>query len=111
MPVESKQLDASKVVISVTGRLVMGKEVERMETAVKDLVAGGQTKVYVFDLSALDYADSSGIGTFVSCLTNIKKAGGEMRLAGANARILRLFQLTGVDHLMTLFPSVAAASA
>jgi anti-sigma B factor antagonist len=111
MPIESKQLAPGVVVIAVSGRLVMGKEVERMETVVKELVADGQKKLFVFDLSVLDYADSSGIGTFVSCLTTIKKSGSEMRLAGANARIQRLFTLTGVDHLMSLFPTVAAATA
>jgi anti-sigma B factor antagonist len=89
----------------------MGKDIERLETMVKDLAAAGEIKVFVVDLTALDYADSSGIGTFISCLTTVKKAGGEMRVAGTNPRIMRLFQLTGVDHLMTLFPSVAAASA
>lgn len=111
MPLESKQLDAGKVLIVVSGRLVMGKDIERLEALVKELLAAGDAKVFVFDLTSLDYADSSGIGTFVSCLTNIKKAGGEMRLAGANARIQRLFQMTGIDHLMSQFPTVASATA
>src|SRR5579863_1812184 len=103
MPIESKQLQPGVVAIGVSGRLVMGKEVERLESVVKDLIVQGQDKVFVFDLTALDYADSSGIGTFVSCLTAIKKSGAEMRIAGANARIQRLFTLTGVDHLLALF--------
>ncbi len=111
MPIESKQFAPGMVLVVISGRLVMGKEIERMENVVKDLVTQGQQKVYVFDLTTLDYADSSGIGTFVSCLTAIKKSGGEMRLAGANARILRLFTLTGVDHLLTQFPTVAEATA
>jgi anti-anti-sigma factor len=47
----------------------------------------------------------------VACLTPIKKAGGEMRLAGVNPRVQRLFQLTGIDNLMTVFPTVADATA
>lgn len=89
----------------------MGKEIERLENVVKELVAAGQQKLYILDVTALDYLDSSGIGTFVACLTLIKKSGAEMRVAGANPRIQRLFQLTGVDHLMSLFPSVDAATA
>ena len=111
MPIESKQLDAGVTVITVSGRLVMGKEIAHLEEVVKGIVAEGQQKIFVFDLAGLDYADSSGIGTFVACLTTIRKAGGEMRMAGVNARIQRLFTLTGVDHLMSLFPNVAAASA
>ncbi len=89
----------------------MGKEIERLENVIKDLLAEGQNKVFVFDLATLDYADSSGIGTFVACLTTIKKHGAEMRLAGANPRVQRLFKLTGVDHLLSQFPTVAEASA
>ena len=111
MPIEWKQSEPGVVVITVSGRLVMGKEIERLENVVKELVAEGKEKLYIFDLTALDYADSSGIGTFVSCLTTIKKSGSQMRLAGANPRIQRLFTLTGVDHLMSLFPTVAAATA
>jgi hypothetical protein len=33
-----------------------------------------------------------------------------MRLAAANPRIQRLFQLTGIDHLMSMYPSVAEAA-
>ena len=110
MPIESKQTGPGTAVVAVSGRLTLGKEVERLEHTVNELVAQGARK-FVFDLTALDYADSSGIGTFVSCLTAIRKSGGEMRLAGVNPRILRLFQITGVDHLMTVYPSVSEAAA
>jgi anti-sigma B factor antagonist len=110
MPIETKQVEAGSAVVAVSGRLILGKELERLETTVKGLLEQGQ-KTFVFDLSALDYADSSGIGTFVACLTAIRKAGGQLRMAGVNPRIERLFKLTGVDHLMANYPTVAAAVA
>jgi len=106
MPVETKQLESGVTVVAVSGRLVLGKEVDRLEAVMSDLLAEGARK-FVFDLAALDYADSAGIGTLVSCLTQIKKSGGEMRVAGANQRVARLFQLTGIDHLLSLYPTVA----
>lgn len=95
--------------VALSGRLVLGKDLDTMETAVKGLVAAGQKRI-VFDLSTLDYADSAGIGTMVSCLTHIKKAQGELRVAGANARVARLFKLTGIEHLLAMYPSVAEAA-
>lgn len=109
MPIEMKQLDSGIAVVTVAGRLVLGKDEERLESITGDLIKQGQKK-FVYDISALDYADSSGIGTLVSCLTNIKKAGGEMRMAGANSRMMRLFQMTGVHSLISLYPTVAAAA-
>jgi anti-sigma B factor antagonist len=110
MPIESRNLDPGVAVITISGRLVFGREVERLETVVNDLIKQGQSK-FVFDVSTLDYVDSSGIGTIVSCLTHIKKAGSELRTAGANSRIQRLFTVTGIDKLLAQYPTVAEAAA
>jgi anti-anti-sigma factor len=109
MPIETKLMDSGAALVTVIGRLTLGRDVERLEAVVNELLKQGQTK-FIFDASALDYADSAGIGTVVACLTNIKKAGGDMRMAGANARVLRLFQMTGVDQLLSLYPTVAEAA-
>ena len=109
MPIEMKQSDSGVAVVAISGRLVLGKDEQRLEEVTGELLKQGQKK-FVFDISALDYADSSGIGTLVACLTQIKKDGGELRMAGANARMLRLFQMTGVQSLISMYPTVAAAA-
>jgi anti-anti-sigma factor len=110
MPIETKQLDSGIAVVTISGRLVLGKDEEHLETVTGEYLKQGQKK-FVFDISGLDYADSSGIGTLVSCLTNIKKAGGDLRMAGANTRMTRLFQMTGVQTLIAMYPTVDAATA
>lgn len=47
----------------------------------------------------------------VSCLTKVKKGGGEMRLAGVNPRVQRILKMTGVDSLVRMFPSAGEAAA
>ncbi len=103
-------MEQGHAVVSVSGRLTLGREVEQLESAVAEQLANGRKKV-VIDLSTLDYADSSGIGTMVSCLTQVKQAGGELRLAGVNPRLLKMFKMTGVDALVPIFPTVADAAA
>jgi len=110
MPIESRQTEARVAVITISGRLVFGREAERLESLVGELLKSGQTR-FVFDVAALEYVDSSGIGTIVSCLTQIKKAGADLRVAGASPRIKRLFTMTGVDKLLTLYASVNEATA
>jgi anti-sigma B factor antagonist len=110
MPIDSKLNEAGIAVVTISGRLVFGREAERLEAVVTNLLKSGQTR-FVFDASALEYVDSSGIGTIVSCLTQIKKSGAELKMAGANPRIMRLLTMTGVDKLLTLYPSVAEATA
>ena len=108
MSVEAKQLDSGVAVVTISGRLAMGGEVERLDATVKSLLRNDQKKL-VLDITTLDYVDSSGVGMLVSCLTNVKKAGGELKVAGANPRIRRIFSMTGVDTMMPMFDTLAAA--
>jgi len=108
MAIEQRQNDSSAVVVAITGRLVFGRDTDRLESLIKELTAHSGHK-FVFDVSALDYTDSSGVGALVSCLTVIKKSGGELRLAGASARIQRILSMTGVDKLVSLYANVDAA--
>ena len=109
MPIESKRSESGAAIIALSGRLVFGRDLEQLEAAVKKLVQEGQKRT-ILDASALDYVDSAAIGTLVSCLSHVKKSGGELRLAGANPRIVRLFSMTGVDKLLPVYPSIAEAA-
>ena len=70
-----------------------------------------EQKQFIPDITGLEYIDSSGVGMLVSSLTQVKKAGGELRLAGANARIQRILSMTGVNSLFPMFPTLADATA
>jgi anti-sigma B factor antagonist len=110
MPVESKRMDGGTAVLVLSGRLVLGRELEQIDTTVQSLLALGDRR-FILDATALEYMDSAAIGALVSSLSKVKKAGGELRLAGANARILRVFSITGVDRLIPSFATVAEAAA
>ena len=109
MPIEHTRTDSGLNVIGLSGRRTFGKEAEQLESMVRKLLDSGDLK-FVLDATKLDYMDSAGIGALVSALTSVKKAGGELRLAGAKDRILRLFTMTGVDRLLTIYPTVADAT-
>ena len=110
MPVETKQLESGIAVISISGRLALGGETGKLDAALTELLTQGHRHV-VLDLTGLDYVDSSGLGMLVDCLTRIKKAGGEMKVAGPNARIRRILSMTGVGSMLSLYESVAATGA
>ena len=110
MAVESKQLENGVAAITISGRLALGGETEKLDAALTKLLAADH-KTVVLDITGLDYVDSSGVGMLVSCLTKLKKAGGEMKVAGATPRIRRIFSMTGVEGLMSLYDTVAAATA
>jgi anti-sigma B factor antagonist len=110
MPIEARQLDSGISVVTISGRLSLGAEVERLDAAVNELLKKEQKRI-VLDVTTLEYCDSSGLGMLVSGLTRVKKAGGDLKIAGANQRIQRIFKMTGVDTLVSMFATVAEATA
>ena len=73
-----------------------------------DLIRDRRVKV-VFDLSKVDYVDSTGIGILVMCWGRTKRAGGELRLASLQPRITELMQMTRLDQILLFYPTVASA--
>jgi anti-sigma B factor antagonist len=70
-----------------------------------DLVNDGATRL-VLDLEAVDFLDSTGLGTIVSLLKRVRTHGGDLRLVCTEARIRRLFEITGLEKAVPLHASV-----
>src|SRR5271156_1573795 len=87
-----------------------GPDCTRLMKEVDALIAGKDTRV-IFDLGSLTHADSAAIGAIVRCLTNLKKAGGVLRIAAAHPMIVHSLKLTKVDKLIEMFPTVELAAA
>jgi len=81
------------VVISISGKFLGSIEGPAFKDKIEELKDAGKTRV-VIDLSKADFMDSSGIGALIGALTSIKKADGDMKLAGMKDRIKNLFLLT-----------------
>jgi len=65
----------------------------------------------ILDLSEVPYIDSSGLGSLVSAYVSRQKAGRRVALSGVNARVLRLFEITNVESLFLIFPTLDDAVA
>ncbi len=62
----------------------------------------------VMDFSAVSFMDSSGLGALVSILKKIPP-GGELRLACIKDNVASLLQMTHMDQVFSIFPSLSAA--
>jgi anti-sigma B factor antagonist len=69
------------------------------------LVNDGSAQL-VLDLEAVDFLDSTGLGTIVSLLKRARTHGGDLRLVCTEARIRRLFEITGLDKAVPLHASL-----
>lgn len=54
------------------------------------------------DLSEVAYMDSTGLGVFVGFYKAVKANGGHVKITGVNARLKRLFEITGLAEVMDI---------
>lgn len=76
-----------------------------------DLRGAATPKLTIFDLSGVPYMDSAGMGLIMNHYVHCQTRGGRMVVAGANSRVLDLFNVTKVDTVLPLAASVEAAQA
>jgi anti-sigma B factor antagonist len=65
----------------------------------------------VVDLAAVDFIDSTGLGVLISGLKRVRTHDGELALVCTEARILKVFEITGLTKVFPLYGSVEDAVA
>ena len=65
----------------------------------------------IFDLTAVPYMDSCGLGLIVGHFVRCQNKGVQFVAAGASQRVLQLFKMTKVDHLFPMTKTVEEAAA
>jgi anti-anti-sigma factor len=108
LSIEKKLIGSDIHVLEFTGKISLGRESQRIETMVNEMLAQKVSKV-IFDLSKVDYIDSAGLGIMTYCYGAMKTAGGTFRLAGANGRVQKLFQFTHLDAFFPFYDTVQSA--
>lgn len=66
--------------------------------------------VIVIDMSGVPYIDSSGVATLVECLQSTSRYGGELRLAALTPRASGVFEISRLDTVFSIYPSVEEAA-
>jgi anti-sigma B factor antagonist len=94
--------------IEFFGKLMMGNDSRQVEWLVAELLGAGVKKI-IFELSKLNSIDSTGVGIIVMCEGKVRKAGGEMRIAGPVGLVHDTLIMTHVDRLVRFFPSASEA--
>ncbi len=106
---EVERLDPDVAVVHMSGKLVLGPDCAGLEKLTQELLGSNQKKV-VFDMAGVAYIDSTGMGVIVSCLSTVRKGGGELRLAAVPDRLRNLFKITRLDTVLAFYPTVLAAA-
>jgi anti-sigma B factor antagonist len=93
-------------IIVIKGRLDAGN-VSDLKNKFRDL-ATKQHK-FVFDLSGMEYIDSTGLGSVVSCLKASTEADGDVKLACLQDKPRMIFEITRAYKIFDIFDDLDAA--
>lgn len=91
-------------ILSISGPFTLGNMFQ-LQRALHEI----HPPYLIFDISQVPYMDSAGLGLLVNFYVAAQKNGRKMAIVGATQRILALFEMTKVDSLLQLYPTVEAA--
>ncbi|WP_458114486.1 STAS domain-containing protein [Arthrobacter sp. R1-13] len=91
--------DGDGAVIRTSGRLNM-VAAPKLRDLVAHLVRQDGRSHVVVDLADTDFMDSSGLGALIAGLKTARAAGGDLRIARAQAQVLTVLQLTNLDQIL-----------
>ena len=57
----------------------------------------------VIDMAAIDFIDSSGLGSLVSALRSVNKLRGEIKIASLQDQVRAIFELTRLHRIFEIF--------
>lgn len=97
------------MVVTVVGELDLASA-PRLRQEVTSLAGKGRCWVLI-DMTDVDFLDSTGLGVLVGILKRLRSLGGDLRLVGTRPAVRRVFDLTGLDRVLPLHPSVSDALA
>lgn|SRR5690242_16887972 len=108
LALEHHDLQPSTTLITLKGKLLLGRDSNELANLVPELIASGRLNL-VFDMRGLTHIDSTGIGRFIDTYSRLAKVGGKMRLAGATGAVRDSFHVTRLDTVFSFYPTVESA--
>jgi anti-anti-sigma factor len=95
------------VVVHCQGRIVYRDEAAALSSLVGELLQDGSR--VVLDLSGVSSMDSAGIGELALLETWAQERNAELKCAGANELVRTLLDLTNLDSVLEVHPSLDGA--
>jgi anti-sigma B factor antagonist len=107
LDVETRQADNGITVVAATGRLdVAGAPA--LKDAITEAVKNGLPRI-VIDMQGVSFVDSTGLGSVISALKQIRGSQGELRLAAPNQQARVVLELTTLDRVFPYYATLEEA--
>lgn len=82
----------------------------RLREAIVEAIDAGRSRLIV-NVEGVEFLDSTGLGVLVGGLKRVRADGGSLDIVCTQERLLKIFQITGLDKVFGLHQSVDAAVA
>ena len=107
LDLETRQTDKGVTVLAPSGRLdVAGAPA--LKEAVSEAMKGGQLRL-IIDMEGVSFVDSSGLGSVVAALKQVRGSKGDLRLAAPNQQVRVVLELTTLDRVFPYYATVEEA--
>jgi anti-sigma B factor antagonist len=105
--IETEQLGDQRHVIALTGEVDLYTAPE-LKSQMLELIANGATDVVV-DFTNTTFIDSTTLGVLVSGVKRLREKGGTLSIVCSDRNITKIFEITGLDRVFTIYPTRAEA--
>lgn len=103
----STRTDEPFTVVEVSGEVDV-YTAPRLREAVVSAINGGSLRLVV-DVENVEFLDSTGVGVLVGALKKVRSGGGTLDIVCTQPRLLKIFEITGLDKVFGLHATIADA--
>ena len=102
--------DPGTALVEVSGEIDVATTPE-LRSTLHELADDDAVRTVIVDLDGVDFIDSSGLGVLIGCSRRLRSRGEgrELKLVCSRVNLLRVFEITGLDGVFPMHPSVSEA--
>jgi anti-sigma B factor antagonist len=107
LTVRAAKVDEHTRLVALAGELDL-YSADAFRGALDDALDDGVNRL-VIDLGEVDFIDSVALGVLANAMKRLRALGGGLAVISGNQQIVRVFEITGLDRLVVIAPSLPEA--
>ena len=95
-------------VFELEGKIMGDTSSQLLCDRLRNLISAGEKDI-VLDFGRVKWINSSGIGTILSCVTSIRRKGGDLHFVQLGERVAQYFKITKLDTVLKIYETPSEA--
>ena len=101
--IQTEQISSDAYIVSLTGEVDLYTAPEFKQQLLEVIAQGG--KEVVVDFSNTTFIDSTTLGVLVGGVKRLRTSDGQLSLVCSDRNITKIFEITGLDRVFTIYPT------